>query len=105
MRDLWGDIIIEGSFIKNAPYILMLQEATGRSVLFSAGSETGTSIGAALLLEVGASLESRGDFYKLNVSPLSQNYDMCVSYARKWQTHVMAVRAWGGYGGGMTNLT
>lgn len=44
-----GPAIVEGPFAKNDVYKRMLAVATGRPVLTSGGSATGTSIGAALL--------------------------------------------------------
>ena len=43
-----GPVIVEGPFAMNATYCRMLAAATGRAVM-RAGSQTGTSIGAALL--------------------------------------------------------
>ncbi len=42
-------IIVEGPFAKNNLYLEMLAVATGKSILVSSGSDTGTTIGAALL--------------------------------------------------------
>ncbi len=44
-----GPTIIEGPFARNQPFTGMLAAATGRSVLTSASTTTGTTIGAALL--------------------------------------------------------
>ena len=43
-----GPVIVEGPFAANVPYCRMLSAACGRQVL-RAQSQTGTSIGAALL--------------------------------------------------------
>jgi sugar (pentulose or hexulose) kinase len=45
-----GPTLVEGPFAGNALYAQMLEAATGRPVLASEGSATGTSIGAALLV-------------------------------------------------------
>ncbi|MBN8182276.1 FGGY-family carbohydrate kinase [Roseibium aggregatum] len=45
-----GPIVVEGPFAQNGLYLDMLEAATGRPVEASAGSLTGTSIGAALLV-------------------------------------------------------
>ena len=46
-----GPVIVEGPFAANPAYCRMLAAATGRAVLCAA-SQTGTSIGAALLFGV-----------------------------------------------------
>jgi sugar (pentulose or hexulose) kinase len=48
-----GPIVVEGPFAQNGLYLDMLEAATGRPVEASAGSLTGTSIGAALLVADG----------------------------------------------------
>jgi sugar (pentulose or hexulose) kinase len=48
-----GPTIVEGPFAKNRVFGGMLAVATGRDVLASSGSATGTSIGAALLAAKG----------------------------------------------------
>jgi sugar (pentulose or hexulose) kinase len=48
-----GPVIVEGPFATNRIFGAMLSAATGREVLASAGSATGTSIGAALLAAGG----------------------------------------------------
>ncbi|GAB4515088.1 MAG: FGGY-family carbohydrate kinase [Roseibium sp.] len=45
-----GQTLVEGPFAGNALYAQMLEAATGRPVVTSEGSATGTSIGAALLV-------------------------------------------------------
>ncbi|WP_299821013.1 FGGY-family carbohydrate kinase [uncultured Roseibium sp.] len=45
-----GPILVEGPFSKNQLYLDMLQAATGRTTEAAAGSLTGTSVGAALLV-------------------------------------------------------
>ncbi|MEH6728442.1 MAG: carbohydrate kinase, partial [Hyphomicrobiales bacterium] len=44
-----GPIIVEGPFAQNQFYLAMLESASGRPVLRSDSSATGTSIGAAML--------------------------------------------------------
>jgi sugar (pentulose or hexulose) kinase len=46
-----GDIVVEGPFSGNSLYMQMLGAATGRPVLAGSASTTGTSIGAALLVD------------------------------------------------------
>jgi sugar (pentulose or hexulose) kinase len=48
-----GNIIVEGPFGQDEPYLGMLSAATGRTVLASSGVATGTSTGAALLTRGG----------------------------------------------------
>ena len=45
-----GPTLVEGPFARNSLYAQMLEAATGRPVIASEGSATGTSIGAALLV-------------------------------------------------------
>ena len=44
-----GDILVEGPFAVNEPFLQLLHAASGRPVLAQKSSRTGTSIGAALL--------------------------------------------------------
>lgn len=46
-----GDIVVEGPFAANAAYLRMLQAATGRPVLADSQNVTGTSLGAASLVD------------------------------------------------------
>ncbi|WP_075292583.1 FGGY-family carbohydrate kinase [Pararhizobium arenae] len=46
-----GDIVVEGPFAANAAYLRMLGAATGRPVVIGSQSATGTSLGAACLVE------------------------------------------------------
>jgi len=46
-----GPVIVEGPFARNSHYLAMLRAATGRRVETSEASATGTSIGAALLVQ------------------------------------------------------
>lgn len=54
-----GPVIVEGPFARNAPYREMLAAATGREV-FVSQSATGTSIGAALLYDMGRDTSDPG---------------------------------------------
>ncbi|PCJ89071.1 MAG: carbohydrate kinase [Hyphomicrobiales bacterium] len=55
MIGLQKEIIVEGPFAKNDIYLEMLGIATGKDILVNSSSDTGTTIGAALL--VGRSLK------------------------------------------------
>jgi sugar (pentulose or hexulose) kinase len=44
-----GPVLAEGPFAKNRLYVAMLEAATGRPVIAENASQSGTSIGAALL--------------------------------------------------------
>lgn len=46
-----GDIVVEGPFAANAAYLRMLQAATGRPVFADGHNVTGTSLGAASLVD------------------------------------------------------
>ncbi len=46
-----GEIVVEGPFAANAAYLRMLQAATGRPVLADSQNVTGTSLGAASLVD------------------------------------------------------
>ena len=50
-----GPVIVEGPFVKNRLYLEMLSAATGRSTIASGASATGTSVGAAMLVEPAVS--------------------------------------------------
>lgn len=45
-----GTTIVEGPFSRNMPYLKMLSAATGRPIMTSGSSATGTSVGAAMLV-------------------------------------------------------
>ena len=45
-----GEIVVEGPFSANEPYLAMLEAATGRSIVTNQDGGTGTSIGAAILV-------------------------------------------------------
>jgi sugar (pentulose or hexulose) kinase len=82
-----GDIIVEGPFGENTIYCRMLAVATGRNVLASTSSKSGTTIGAALLLNAGAIeqppmmvfLASEGEIWR--------------EYAKQWTQKVLTISA------------
>ncbi|WP_417691280.1 FGGY-family carbohydrate kinase [Roseibium sp.] len=80
-----GETIVEGPFSQNQLYLDMLASATGRPVVSSYGSSTGTSAGAAMLLapalpDLGADAEQ--DLRAPEVDPSFQ------PYAATWQATV-----------------
>jgi sugar (pentulose or hexulose) kinase len=76
-----GPIIVEGPFAKNNVFGAMLSIATGREVLASSGSATGTSIGAALLASVGRKPDIA--FAAISATPsLAQGM---LRYAKTWR--------------------
>ncbi|MGB5865278.1 MAG: FGGY-family carbohydrate kinase [Sulfitobacter sp.] len=76
-----GPTIVEGPFAQNHPYLSMLATATDRPILQSR-SETGTSIGAALLFGNSPALEP--------ATPLEITHSDVElhSYAIKWRNHI-----------------
>jgi sugar (pentulose or hexulose) kinase len=71
--------VLEGPFASNKLFIEMLLAATGRPVEAMAASQTGTSIGAALLADMKRTASpgtARGPF---EVSP------RMTAYAQKWR--------------------
>ena len=76
-----GPVIVEGPFAKNRVFGAMLSVATGRDVLASSGSATGTSIGAALLAAEG----TRPDISFQVISALPQLVGDMACYAGKWR--------------------
>jgi sugar (pentulose or hexulose) kinase len=76
-----GPTIVEGPFARNAEFIAMLGAATGRPVLTS-DAETGTSIGAALLM--GKSARLAAPVQALGSTDLPA-YD---TYACRWRSIV-----------------
>ena len=78
-----GQIVVEGPFAKNQPYLAMLAAATGSEVRLAA-SQTGTSIGAALLVT--------GDPGVVDTTPLAITNDLLSrlsAYAVIWREAVM----------------
>jgi sugar (pentulose or hexulose) kinase len=77
-----GEIIVEGPFAANGPYLEMLAAATGREVLAMRSSLTGTSIGAALLTTLETATAATGG--ETVVPRLSLADDMAW-YAERWK--------------------
>lgn len=76
-----GPVIVEGPFAKNRVFGAMLAVATGREVLASSGSATGTSIGAALLASVGR----KPDISFAGISAPPALVEGMARYAGKWR--------------------
>lgn len=80
-----GPIIVEGPFAQNQFYLAMLESASGRPVLRSDSSATGTSIGAAML--------TIKDLDKAIQEPLQVEAAMVdnrlVQYADRWHEQVI----------------
>jgi sugar (pentulose or hexulose) kinase len=76
-----GPIIVEGPFAKNRVFGGMLSAATGREVLASSGSATGTSIGAALLASEGI----RPNIAFAGLSPPPALAEGMARYAATWR--------------------
>jgi sugar (pentulose or hexulose) kinase len=77
-----GPIVVEGPFAQNRLYLGMLEAATGRPVEASAGSVTGTSIGAALLVADGGTRQAG----ETGAGGLVAKRDpRLTNYARKWR--------------------
>ena len=76
-----GPVIVEGPFAKNPVFRSMLSVATGRAVLASSGSATGTSIGAALLAAEGM----KPDISFAGISAPSSLAGGMARYAVKWR--------------------
>ncbi|MEE4011656.1 FGGY-family carbohydrate kinase [Roseibium sp. FZY0029] len=77
-----GPIVVEGPFAQNRLYLDMLETATGRPVEASAGSVTGTSIGAALL---SADAQARQLGETRAGKPAAKRDPRLANYARKWR--------------------
>jgi sugar (pentulose or hexulose) kinase len=76
-----GPVIVEGPFAKNRVFGAMLSVTTGREVLASAGSATGTSIGAALLAAEGM----KPDITFAAISPPPSLAESMMRYAESWR--------------------
>ncbi len=74
-----GPTVVEGPFARNNEFNDLLAAATGRDV-FTSNAATGTSIGAALLLQRGARLD------KPNMAPLPKNLPYLQNYAALWRS-------------------
>lgn len=81
-----GPIIVEGPFVQNNLYLRMLESVSGRRVIGSASSATGTSIGAAMLTikntDMGSQESLRAEFAATD--------DRFVAYAGLWEEHLSA---------------
>lgn len=80
-----GPIVIEGPFARNTIFLDLVAAATGRDVLSSSGSATGTSIGAALL---AAEESPVPDVYRPHPAPRGAYRDDLAGYAQRWREHV-----------------
>ena len=80
-----GEIIVEGPFATNEPYLAMLAAATGRPIAAAQGHATGTSIGAALLAGKLASAPC------VATLPSPRNAGSLRSYAKRWRAEVVGV--------------
>lgn len=73
-----GEIVVEGPFAANAAYLRMLQAATGRPVLSDSHNVTGTSLGAASLVD--------GSHVRTGVKIFADSVpDSFVHYAENWR--------------------
>jgi sugar (pentulose or hexulose) kinase len=77
-----GPILTEGPFARNKLFLDLVAAASGRQVMSSTGSATGTSIGAALLAAEDARLIAS---YSLHPSPQGTYRDDLVRYAERWR--------------------
>jgi sugar (pentulose or hexulose) kinase len=78
-----GAILAEGPFAKNALFLDLVAAASGRTVVSSTSSMTGTSIGAALLASEGAPTELRDTQHP---EPQGAYRDALVDYADRWRS-------------------
>lgn len=76
-----GPVVVEGPFAKNRVFGAMLSVATGREVLASSGSATGTSIGAALLAAEGI----KPNIAFAGISPPPSLAQAMARYAGAWR--------------------
>jgi len=79
-----GEIVVEGPFARNGLYLDMLGVATGRPVVASLASATGTSIGAALLAQGADGAVAEGSQRPAITDPA------WADYARAWANAVTA---------------
>lgn len=77
-----GPILTEGPFARNRLFLDLIAAASGRPVMSSTGSATGTSIGAALLAAEDMRLVER---HSLHPSPRGAYRDDLVRYAERWR--------------------
>lgn len=84
-----GPTIVEGPFSGNKPYLGMLSAATGRTVVASQKSGTGTSIGAAMLANlsnINVSNQQTDTDKVIDSSPRNE----LTSYAKNWTRLAMS---------------
>lgn len=83
-----GASVVEGPFAKNEAFLSMLEVATGRSVIASGSSATGTSIGAAMLaVEQESELRNLTDDLIDRADP--EMYAELAGYAKQWRSMVL----------------
>lgn len=78
-----GEIVVEGPFAVNQSYLRMLKAATGRPVLIGSQSATGTSLGAACLVDGSRAQAHTVEFQ----GAVPEAY---AAYAASWMKHVQA---------------
>jgi sugar (pentulose or hexulose) kinase len=74
-----AEIVVEGPFATNQPYLTMLGAATGRPVVAGQSGGTGTSIGAALLVRPADALRP------MQVAAIEQPDPLLAAYAARWK--------------------
>jgi sugar (pentulose or hexulose) kinase len=72
-----GEVVVEGPFAVNPSYLRMLKAATGRPVLIGSQSATGTSLGAACLVDGSRAQAHTVEFQ----GPVPEAY---AAYAASW---------------------
>ncbi len=77
-----GPILTEGPFAKNTLFLDLVAAASGRQVMSSTGSATGTSIGAALLAAEDTRMIAN---HSPHPSPQGAYRDDLVRYAERWR--------------------
>jgi sugar (pentulose or hexulose) kinase len=83
-----GEIVVEGPFASNKPYLSMLSAATGRPVAHQDELGTGTSIGAALLAG------GHGDIPEGASGKHFTKDTRLHQYAHRWRTMTAATAHW-----------
>jgi hypothetical protein len=78
-----GPILTEGPFAKNELFLDLVAAASGRQVMVSSGSVTGTSIGAALLAADGAPPTGG---HSPHPAPSGLYHDELIHYAERWHS-------------------
>lgn len=79
-----GEVVVEGPFAANSSYLRMLKAATGRPVLIGSQSATGTSLGAACLVDGSRAQAHTVEFEET----IPETY---AAYAASWMKHVQAL--------------